>query len=608
VEPFSTSNPVDPGSRISLDVGDLINQIDAAVESIPASADQLKAAMAPNFSDTTAYPIGAYVWNNGTLYRFTAAHAAGSWTGTDATAIAIGNDVADIKSALGIATGYEPLNEWTIGKYYRTPSSVTNISIDSLENDNTTACRYTACSPGDRFTITGHGASGGKLWVWTQSNGDIISRADSNAVADGLVIVAPSNAAYLLNTVLIAYDYSLLALPTNKQQITKKYSTVADMISDTSIIVDDYVETLGYGAIHDGMGALYHVVNDGYSHTGYEVLSNGLYAVPMLGLSVSNLKPPTNIDKMIEVAESFQGCGHSFTYGHVTAVDSAYVPGTYVIDCSALAWLVMNGVTFENSKYSGATANTRTIGAPEMYNPPFTGTMKIRSAYQMALYFAYNGLAYVPNSDRSNLRIGDFVFFSNNEYPSEPDRYMEIDHVAIYLGRCESNNSGKEIFQVIGNNGDTNNPDISTFFYYYTKSELNKIVLAAACPWENLSRISDGNIVVDSDTPIVSESEALLNEYNLNTPLKSYTAYTIDLETDAKLPMLYFTLPDTTYKLYMNAVSVSTIYPLSRKLHVHFITGNISGATVKNKIRVYTSAHSGTPYTINRFAMERGWL
>ena len=96
VDLFATNNPVDPGSRIALDVGDLINRIDAAVESIPASADQLKAAMAPNFSDTTAYPAGAYVWNNGTLYRFTTAHAAGSWTGTDATAVALGNDVADL--------------------------------------------------------------------------------------------------------------------------------------------------------------------------------------------------------------------------------------------------------------------------------------------------------------------------------------------------------------------------------------------------------------------------------------------------------------------------------------------------------------------------------
>ena len=97
VELFATDTPVDPGSQTALDVADLINRIDTAVASIPASADQLKAAMAQNFSDTTAYPSGAYVWHNGNLYHFTADHAAGSWTGTDAAQVALGNDVADLK-------------------------------------------------------------------------------------------------------------------------------------------------------------------------------------------------------------------------------------------------------------------------------------------------------------------------------------------------------------------------------------------------------------------------------------------------------------------------------------------------------------------------------
>lgn len=101
VDLFATNNPVDPGSRITLDVGDLVNRIDAATADIPASdMASLMAGIAPTFSATTAYPAGAYVYYNGTLYRFTATHAAGSWTGTDATAVALGNDVADLKSAL----------------------------------------------------------------------------------------------------------------------------------------------------------------------------------------------------------------------------------------------------------------------------------------------------------------------------------------------------------------------------------------------------------------------------------------------------------------------------------------------------------------------------
>lgn len=85
VEPFSTNNPVDPGSRITLDVGQLIADIDAATADIPASdMAAMMAGIAPTFSATTAYPAGAYVYYNGTLYRFTTAHAVGSWIGTDA--------------------------------------------------------------------------------------------------------------------------------------------------------------------------------------------------------------------------------------------------------------------------------------------------------------------------------------------------------------------------------------------------------------------------------------------------------------------------------------------------------------------------------------------
>lgn len=95
----STDTTVDPGTIIpSIDA--LIAQINAAINSIPADYSALLAAIAPTFSASAAYPAGAYVWQGGTLYRFTAAHAAGSWTGTDAAEAVVGNDVADLRSAI----------------------------------------------------------------------------------------------------------------------------------------------------------------------------------------------------------------------------------------------------------------------------------------------------------------------------------------------------------------------------------------------------------------------------------------------------------------------------------------------------------------------------
>lgn len=99
VDAGTTETIVDPGEIIP-DVTNLIEQIQAAVGSIPPEYSAMLATIAPNFSASTAYAAGQYVWNSGTLYRFTADHPAGAWIGTDATAAVIGKDVAEIKRAL----------------------------------------------------------------------------------------------------------------------------------------------------------------------------------------------------------------------------------------------------------------------------------------------------------------------------------------------------------------------------------------------------------------------------------------------------------------------------------------------------------------------------
>ena len=95
----STENALDPGTIIP-SVEALIDRIDDAVESIPADYSQLLASISSNFSTGTSYAAGAYVWypgltdNPGALYRFTSAHS-GTWTGTDAVVVSIGNELND---------------------------------------------------------------------------------------------------------------------------------------------------------------------------------------------------------------------------------------------------------------------------------------------------------------------------------------------------------------------------------------------------------------------------------------------------------------------------------------------------------------------------------
>lgn len=95
----NTGAAVDPGTIIP-SVNDLITAINNAVASIPSDYSALLHTIAPDFSASTAYSAGDYAWYSGTLYRFTANHAAGSWTGTDATVAVIGNDCSAIKTAL----------------------------------------------------------------------------------------------------------------------------------------------------------------------------------------------------------------------------------------------------------------------------------------------------------------------------------------------------------------------------------------------------------------------------------------------------------------------------------------------------------------------------
>lgn len=56
-------------------------------------------SFAEEFSSSKAYAAGDYVVYSGQLYQFTAAHAAGAWAGTDATAVQIADQVSELKSA-----------------------------------------------------------------------------------------------------------------------------------------------------------------------------------------------------------------------------------------------------------------------------------------------------------------------------------------------------------------------------------------------------------------------------------------------------------------------------------------------------------------------------
>jgi len=123
----SAGTIVDPGQVVP-SVEDIIaeyGQMQAAVDAANAAAATAGAAVsyiAPTFSDQTAYTAGQYVIQGDRLYRFTADHAAGAWTGSDAVAVNVGGQLTNANTEIGRVAGYiagvfDPATAYAAGDY-----------------------------------------------------------------------------------------------------------------------------------------------------------------------------------------------------------------------------------------------------------------------------------------------------------------------------------------------------------------------------------------------------------------------------------------------------------------------------------------------------------
>lgn len=56
--------------------------------------------IAPEFDTSASYTAGSYVLKNGVLYRFASDHSAGAWTGNDAVVVTVGGEVKGVNNAI----------------------------------------------------------------------------------------------------------------------------------------------------------------------------------------------------------------------------------------------------------------------------------------------------------------------------------------------------------------------------------------------------------------------------------------------------------------------------------------------------------------------------
>lgn len=98
-------------------------QLGVDLEDIYLNGDESVADVAA-FSTTTAYTDGEYVTYNGGLYRFTTAHAAGAWSGSDAEQVGVEGDEKFLK----LNTGW--IKQFKSGGHVYDASSESQMSLD----------------------------------------------------------------------------------------------------------------------------------------------------------------------------------------------------------------------------------------------------------------------------------------------------------------------------------------------------------------------------------------------------------------------------------------------------------------------------------------------
>lgn len=87
--------------------------------------------------------------------------------------------------------------EFTPGFYIETYSSVANVE-SPVQSTSGMAYAIVPCVAGDKFTISGKGASYGRLWAFTDASYNVLLRSEINVTSDKLPLTAPKNAAYII--------------------------------------------------------------------------------------------------------------------------------------------------------------------------------------------------------------------------------------------------------------------------------------------------------------------------------------------------------------------------------------------------------------------------
>lgn len=153
----TSSGTVAPGTSQS--VVDLINAINAAVNSIPASYSALLADIAPTYSNSALYSVGQYAWYDGDLKRcIVPITTAESYTAAHWTSAVLGQDVSDLKSAFDAVSQCKNLCGMDANVLYPVPNiKDMYITMSTSDGSNmTNQYFYLYCYGKDKQQLSGN--------------------------------------------------------------------------------------------------------------------------------------------------------------------------------------------------------------------------------------------------------------------------------------------------------------------------------------------------------------------------------------------------------------------------------------------------------------------
>lgn len=189
---------VDQAEQYKISAGVSADNASSSAEAAAQAAVAGTAALAneaPVFDATKAYSAGAYVLYDSVLYRFTADHAAGAWTGTDAAAVNIGGEVSGLRDAFNLSVGVRQI-DFTRGEYINTNSQNIGAEVDLTPVRNVSlAYAIVPCVEGESLILNARGYTSGRLWAFLDAENRLISRSAQSVTASNLVVPVPKNAA-----------------------------------------------------------------------------------------------------------------------------------------------------------------------------------------------------------------------------------------------------------------------------------------------------------------------------------------------------------------------------------------------------------------------------